>query len=56
MPYPSNFGSGLGNANWDNTGFTYDPATVKAYIAAITKTTTPEFERRVASEIDMRER
>jgi len=56
MPYPSDFGSGLGNANWDNTGFTYDPATVKAYIAAITKTTTPEFERRVASEIDMRER
>ncbi|PIL43330.1 TonB-dependent receptor [Massilia eurypsychrophila] len=56
MPYPDNFGDGLGDGNWDNTGFTYAPETLKAYIAAITKTTTPEFERRVASEIDMRER
>ncbi|MDB5933182.1 MAG: TonB-dependent receptor [Massilia sp.] len=56
MPYPPNFGSGLGDSNWDNTGFTYSPETLKAYISAITKDTTPEFERRVASEIDMRER
>jgi iron complex outermembrane receptor protein len=56
MPYPSDFGSGLGGGNWDNTGFTYSPEALKAYIAAATKTTTPEFERRVSSEIDMRER
>jgi iron complex outermembrane receptor protein len=56
LPYPSDFGDGLGGGNWDNTGFTYSPEALKAYIAANTKTTTPEFERRVNSEIDMRER
>jgi iron complex outermembrane receptor protein len=56
MPYPSDFGSGLGGGNWDNTGFTYSPEALKAYIAAASKQTTPEFERRVASEIEMRER
>ena len=25
MPYPADFGSGLGGGNWDNTGFTYAP-------------------------------
>jgi iron complex outermembrane receptor protein len=55
-PYPGDFGDGLGGGNWDNTGFTYTPETLKAYIAAITRPTTPEFERRVSSEIDMRER
>ena len=54
--YPGDFGDGLGGGNWDNTGFTYTPETLKAYIAAITRPTTPEFERRVSSEIDMRER
>lgn len=56
MPYPADFGSGLGGGNWDNTGFTYTPDALKAYIAAATKPTTPQFERRVSSEIDMRER
>jgi iron complex outermembrane receptor protein len=55
-PYPADFGSGLGGGNWDNTGFTYTPDVPKAYIAGVSKPTTPEFERRVASEIDMRER
>jgi iron complex outermembrane receptor protein len=56
VPYPDNFGDGLGGGNWDNTGFSYDPAVLKAYISGALKSTTPEFERRVASEIEMRER
>lgn len=56
LPYPSDFGADLGGGNWDNSGFTFTPEALKEYIAANTKTTTPEFERRVSSEIDMRER
>ncbi len=56
LPYPSDFGNGLGGGDWDRTGFTYTPQAVKQYIAANLKPTTPEFERRVALEIDMRER
>jgi iron complex outermembrane receptor protein len=56
VPYPDDFGDGFGGSNWDNTGFTYAPDVVKAYTANNTKATTPEFERRVAAEIDMRER
>jgi iron complex outermembrane receptor protein len=56
VPYPADFGAGFGGNSWDNTGFTYAPDVVKAYTAANTKATTPEFERRVAAEIDMRER
>ncbi len=56
VPYPSDFGSGFGGNYWDNSGFTYAPEVVKNYTAANTKPTTPEFERRVAAEIDMRER
>lgn len=56
QPYPGNFGSGLGDGDWDNTGFTYSPEALKAYIAANTKETSEAFERRVSSEIDMRER
>lgn len=56
LPYPLDFGSGLGGGNWDNSGFTYQPEVVKNYIASTIKPTTPEFERRVAAEIDMRER
>lgn len=56
MPYPADFGEGLGGGNWDRTGFTYSPAAVKAYFDSNLKVTSPEFERRVASEIDMRER
>lgn len=56
QPYPADFGAGLGGGYWDNTGFTYSPKALKAYIAANTKETSPEFERRVSSEIDTRER
>lgn len=56
LAYPSDFGQGLGGGNWDRTGFTYSPEAMKAYIASLLKVTTPAFERRVVSEIDMRER
>jgi len=56
QPYPGDFGNGLDGGWWDNTGFTYTPEALKAYIAANTKETSPEWERRVSSEIDMRER
>jgi iron complex outermembrane receptor protein len=57
IPYPSDFGSGLGGpAGWDNTSWTQTPEALKAYFAANTKETTAEFERRVSSEINMRER
>jgi iron complex outermembrane receptor protein len=57
IPWPSNFGSGLGGPpGWDNTGFTSTPEALKAYFAANTKETTDEYERRIASELHMRER
>lgn len=57
IPWPSDFGDGLGGpAGWDNTGFTWTPDALKAYFAANTKATTPEYERRIASELHMRER
>jgi iron complex outermembrane recepter protein len=54
--YPGNFGNQLGGNNWDRTGFYLSPSVLQAYISANIKPTTPEFERRVAGEIDMRER
>ncbi|KFI05717.1 TonB-dependent receptor [Massilia sp. BSC265] len=56
QPYPGDFGADLGGGWWDNTGFTYTREATKAYIAANTKATSAEWERRVNSEIDMRER
>ncbi|MBQ5965490.1 TonB-dependent receptor [Massilia sp. ZL223] len=56
QPYPGDFGADLGGGFWDNTGFTYTRDATKDYIAANTKETTPEWERRVGSEIDMKER
>lgn len=56
LAYPADFGNDLGGKNWDNTGFTLTPESLKAFIAGQLKVTTPEFERRVVSEIDMRER
>ena len=53
--YPGDFGSDLGG-NFDNTGFFSDYNALKEYIAKVTKSTTPEFERRVVNEIEMRER
>ncbi|WLI90680.1 TonB-dependent receptor [Massilia sp. R2A-15] len=57
IAWPSDFGAGLGGTpGWDNTGFTWNPEALKAYFAANTKTTTDEFERRIPSELHMRER
>ena len=56
LPYPADFGEGLGGGNWDRTGFTFTAEAMKAYIASQLKETTPAFERRVNTEIDMRER
>jgi iron complex outermembrane receptor protein len=57
VPFPGDFGSGLnGPAGWDNTGFTFTPEALKAYFAANVKPTTDDFERRVASELHVRER
>ncbi|HWJ96111.1 MAG TPA: TonB-dependent receptor, partial [Telluria sp.] len=56
-PWPSDFGKDLGGpAGWDNSGFTWTPDALKAYFQANTKATTPEYERRIASELHMRER
>ena len=55
VQYPGNFGSQLGGS-FDNTGFYLTPEAVKAYIASQFRSVSPEFDRRVAGEIDMRER
>jgi iron complex outermembrane recepter protein len=55
--YPGDFGEGLGGGNtWDRTGFYLTPDALRGFIANQFKATTPEFERRVAGEIDLRER
>ena len=54
--YPGDFGNQLGGNNWDRTGFYLTPESLKAYFAAQTKPTNAEFERRVAGEIDVREK
>jgi iron complex outermembrane receptor protein len=55
--FPGNFGADLGGpSGWDNTGFTFTPETLKAYFANATKATTDEYERRVFSELNVRER
>jgi iron complex outermembrane receptor protein len=57
IPWPSNFGSELNApAGWDNTGFTFTPDALKSYFAANTKDTTADFERRVGTELHVRER
>jgi len=57
IPYPSDFGADLdGPSGWDNTSWTLTPDALKAYFAANTKATSPDWERRAASELDMRER
>jgi iron complex outermembrane receptor protein len=56
IPFPSDFGKGLGGpGGWDNTGFTFTPEALKAYFAANVKPTTADFERRVGSELRVRE-
>lgn len=54
--YPANFGNGLGGGGWDNTGFYLTPEAMRGFISSQFKPTTAEYERRVAGEIDMRER
>jgi iron complex outermembrane receptor protein len=55
--YPSDFGAGLdGPAGWDNTSWTLTPDALKAYFAANGKATSADWERRAATELDMRER
>lgn len=57
IPYPSDFGAGLdGPAGWDNTSWTLTPEALKAYFAANSKETSPDWERRAATELDMREK
>ncbi|MFN3791837.1 TonB-dependent receptor [Massilia sp.] len=57
QPIPSDFGADLdGPAGWDNTSWTLTPDALKAYFAANYKPTNAEWERRVSTELDMRER
>jgi iron complex outermembrane receptor protein len=57
IPWPSDFGAGLdGPAGWDNTGYTFSPDVLKAYFNSATKVTTDDYERRIFSELHMRER
>ncbi|MGN6829370.1 TonB-dependent receptor [Paucibacter sp. M5-1] len=54
--YPGNFGQELGGGNWDRSGFYFPKDVLTGFMASQFKATTPEFERRVASEIEMREK
>ena len=54
--YPGDFGNGLNGNGWDNTGFYLTPDALRGFIASLFKPTTDAYERRVAGEIDMRER
>jgi iron complex outermembrane receptor protein len=57
IPWPADFGKDLdGPAGWDNTGVTFDPEVLKNYFATNTKETTDQYERRIFSELHMRER
>ena len=54
--YPGDFGNGLNGNGWDNTGFYLTPEALRGFISSQFKPTTDAYERRVAGEIDMRER
>jgi len=54
--YPGNFGTGLGSMSADYTSFYFPREVLDPFLQSQYKATTPEFERRVAGEIDMRER
>jgi iron complex outermembrane receptor protein len=57
IPWPSDFGAGLdGPAGWDNTGTTFEPAVLQGYFASATKATSDDYERRIATELHIRER
>ncbi|MDM4768157.1 TonB-dependent receptor [Pelomonas sp. SE-A7] len=54
VSYPGDFGNGLGGT-FENTGFYFPKEYLVDYFANVAKTTTPEFERFVSSEIELRE-
>jgi iron complex outermembrane receptor protein len=54
VSYPGDFGNGLGG-NFENTGFYFPKGYLVDYFNKVAKTTTPEFERFVSSEIELRE-
>jgi iron complex outermembrane receptor protein len=57
IPYPGDFGADLdGPSGWDNQSWTLTPEAMKAYFAANYKPTNADWERRVSTELDMRER
>jgi len=57
LPWPGDFGADLGGpAGWDNSGSTFVPEELKAYFAANTRETSDDYERRIASELHVRER
>ena len=53
---PSDFGNYLGGNNMDRSGFYFPAGVLVDYFNVRNKTTTPEFERFVSSEIELRER
>ena len=55
LAYPGDFGDALGSG-FDKTGFYFSRDFLRQYFADKYKATTPEFERLVASEIELRER
>jgi iron complex outermembrane recepter protein len=55
VAYPGDFGADLGQG-FDNTGFYFSSEFLLQYFADKYKSTTPEFERLVAGEIELRER
>ncbi len=54
--YPGNFGSGLGTLSADYGSFYFPREVLDPFLQSQYKATTPEFERRVAGEIELRER
>ncbi len=56
VSYPGDFGASLGGGNWERTGFYFPREFLVDYFNKAIKETTPDFERFVASEIEMRER
>ncbi len=54
--YPSDFGKGLGTLSPDYTSFFFPREVLDPFLQTQYRATTPEFERRVAGEIELRER
>ncbi|NCT83233.1 MAG: TonB-dependent receptor [Comamonadaceae bacterium] len=54
VPYPGDFGQYLGG-NFDNTGFYFSKDTLTKLFGDLAKETNPQWERRIANSIDLRE-